>query len=793
MADQVTLLINFNGKKRNGNHNFWDPVWTLVAITVVLLCLGGGVGIGFLGRAFSKACNNDACALAREYEGCFDALPFIGVVFVIFLTPLGVFGFGSLISQFANRIARYGRDMVMLALAILTGVSSIVMILSWVFLLKPKTTFVGRPDGSNENDPLLVLIGGFIMITFTALSIACGLVLYQTSSLFPKAPINYSTGSLTPRGLSHNWRAYIIALCLFIICAFCNASFSSVWNYSAKSYFPATSPFALLQAKVSKKFIFKLYPDTVVYYTFLGVVATIGFLVHLSPSIRKFLHSRISISFLKKWIIGGISLGETVFFFCILVLYVYWLWFWRWGYTRIDTESGNATGMPDACCGWNTTGTNCTIPADEYPQLQIWARVIGHMTSLTLSLLILPVARNSLWDYVFGVPYERALQYHRVLGVVAYTLLTVHMLLWYIKWGIEKTLANNLFTLDYLQITPKNIHYDNFTIILNEISWVLVTIMIFIALFKRRNNYKLFYYSHQFAIIFYIVALVHAWTFWYYAMGGLFLWLVDRCIRIVRRSQSTTSKDKAIHHKAGVTMLAVEKQGFKFYPGQYAWVCVPAISEYDWHPFTISSPPSAGQITFHIKDMGPGKFTNKLLNLDADVLHEVRIDGPYGRPLYFDECDTLLLVAGGIGITPMVSIISEIFLRASSGQSVGNLQRVKLVWAARSRDVFFIFHEILAYAQEHAGVKFEFDLFVTDEVGQQESSSHGVNMSDNEVHEIVDGFVTSGRPDLRAIGKTVPHGPSTMMMVCGPEGLICAASDVGEEFDFLFHHEVFNF
>ena len=111
----------------------------------------------------------------------------------------------------------------------------------------------------------------------------------------------------------------------------------------------------------------------------------------------------------------------------------------------------------------------CCHRGDSHAELQIWARVLGHMTTLSMSLLLLPATRNSVWEYVFGVPFERAVQYHRILGVVAYTCLTSHMLLWLIKWGIEGTLQNNLWTLDYLQITPELIHYDNFTIILTEV------------------------------------------------------------------------------------------------------------------------------------------------------------------------------------------------------------------------------------------------------------------------------------------------------------------------------------
>lgn len=59
----------------------------------------------------------------------------------------------------------------------------------------------------------------------------------------------------------------------------------------------------------------------------------------------------------------------------------------------------------------------------------------------------------------FSSSYHRTLfpQYHRALGVLVWTLVTSHMVLWMIKWIMDKTLANNIFTITYLQITPENV------------------------------------------------------------------------------------------------------------------------------------------------------------------------------------------------------------------------------------------------------------------------------------------------------------------------------------------------
>lgn len=97
---------------------------------------------------------------------------------------------------------------------------------------------------------------------------------------------------------------------------------------------------------------------------------------------------------------------------------------------------------------------------------------------------------------------------------LAWFTVSLHMLLWFIKWGREGTLGHNMVTFSHLKISPHNIHYDNFTIPLCEIAWMGTTVMLAIALLGRRKNYELFYYAHHWAIVFLAVALLHAWSFW---------------------------------------------------------------------------------------------------------------------------------------------------------------------------------------------------------------------------------------------------------------------------------------
>jgi predicted ferric reductase len=86
-----------------------------------------------------------------------------------------------------------------------------------------------------------------------------------------------------------------------------------------------------------------------------------------------------------------------------------------------------------------------------------------------MSFTLFPASRNSLWESVFGIPFERAIKYHRIVGVLAYLTVTAHMLLWFVKWGKEQNLLHNLLSLNELRISKEVVHWDNFTIPLVEL------------------------------------------------------------------------------------------------------------------------------------------------------------------------------------------------------------------------------------------------------------------------------------------------------------------------------------
>lgn len=87
--------------------------------------------------------------------------------------------------------------------------------------------------------------------------------------------------------------------------------------------------------------------------------------------------------------------------------------------------------------------------------------------------------------------------------------------------------------------------------------------------------------------------------------------------------------------------------------------------------------------TFHIKALG-GK-TRDLLNAAAAKENlAVRIDGPYGPSLEYQDYQVLALFAAGIGITPALAIVKECIERRSDGVKTVAVEHIYVTWAIRS-------------------------------------------------------------------------------------------------------------
>lgn len=127
----------------------------------------------------------------------------------------------------------------------------------------------------------------------------------------------------------------------------------------------------------------------------------------------------------------------------------------------------------------------------------------------------------------------------------------------------------------------------------------------------------------------------------------------------------------------------------RFQPGQFAWITAWKTPFSDTeHPFSFSSSAEkVDTIDFTIKELG--KFTATIK--DLKVGQDIYVDGPFGAFSMdrYPDTERLIFIAGGIGITPLMSMLNTMVDR-------GDKRPVKLFYNNRDWDSLTFREEIEA-------------------------------------------------------------------------------------------------
>jgi ferredoxin-NADP reductase len=169
-------------------------------------------------------------------------------------------------------------------------------------------------------------------------------------------------------------------------------------------------------------------------------------------------------------------------------------------------------------------------------------------------------------------------------------------------------------------------------------------------------------------------------------------------------------------------------------PGQYVWISLPGVTGAGplagcaSHPYSISSAYRTGDTTFtiHMKSMGKGTWSEAVVKAaDAQGVSAFQggchISRPSGRftfnPVHFER---IVVVAGGIGATPLFSLVLDIVRDAAASLQDGAarqyqaVKQITVVWAVQHEDCLSWFKAELEEALSVAYVlQVDVKLFVT--------------------------------------------------------------------------------
>jgi ferric-chelate reductase len=196
--------------------------------------------------------------------------------------------------------------------------------------------------------------------------------------------------------------------------------------------------------------------------------------------------------------------------------------------------------------------------------------------------------------------------------------------------------------------------------------------------------------------------------------------------------------------------------------GQHVFIRFLSLRPLQSHPFTIASIEEEGEIMLMIKK--EGGFTKALHErVKNGYVWNTRalVDGPYGGPSRDPGAfDSVVLVAGGIGVTFTLPILKDLVRRT---QELGKLRctDISFIWVVRSdNSLEYVEEEIrnCILAMEY-GLRAE--LYFT---GSKFTVDKDVMLEPNMT-------VSYKRPDLAKILKAKNHYGKMCVLGCGPERL----------------------
>ena len=133
------------------------------------------------------------------------------------------------------------------------------------------------------------------------------------------------------------------------------------------------------------------------------------------------------------------------------------------------------------------------------------------------------------------------------------------------------------------------------------------------------------------------------------------------------------------HDVKGLYLRLPVAESFRFEAGQYIDIM---LSRGRRRSFSIASPPHCpGLLELHVRRAAGGEFSERLFDQDP-VNALLTIEGPLGQFVYRPSAAPMLLVGGGTGIAPLLSILRHVIEN-------GMERDMTLYWGVRSeRDLY---------------------------------------------------------------------------------------------------------
>ncbi|XP_024977285.1 ferric reduction oxidase 4-like [Cynara cardunculus var. scolymus] len=289
---------------------------------------------------------------------------------------------------------------------------------------------------------------------------------------------------------------------------------------------------------------------------------------------------------------------------------------------------------------------------------------LGYIGNITWAFLFFPVTRGSSILQLVGLTSESSVKYHIWLGHLSMVLFTAHSVGFIIYWAITDQMA--------LMLEWSRTYVSN---VAGEIAFILALVMWVTSIPRvRRKMFELFFYAHQTYILYLFFYIIHVGVAYFcLILPGIFLFLIDRYLRFLQSRTNVRVVAARLLPCDTLELNFTKIAGLDYNPASILFLNVPSISKLQWHPFTVTSNANMEPDMLTVLIKCQGTWSRKLYqHLSGSPIHhlQVSVEGPYGpTSSHFLRYENLVLISGGSGITPFISIIRELtFQRARQEQ-----------------------------------------------------------------------------------------------------------------------------
>ena len=342
------------------------------------------------------------------------------------------------------------------------------------------------------------------------------------------------------------------------------------------------------------------------------------------------------------------------------------------------------------------------LTGDSIGKLLAYGRLAGLLAVLAILFQIMLVGRVRWVERSFGL--DRLTRLHHIVGFALILLLLLHPVLLTMGHGMQAGLGFWEQMDDFCKT------WSGVLAAAIGLGLMLATTVFSVLVVLKRVRYELWYATHLMLYVAFGLTVLHqvvtgsdftdhpAFRHYWYALY-LFVILNLLFYRLVKPwllfSRHRFLVARVVPESDDVTSVYIGGRNLGAYPveaGQFMIVRFLA-KGFRWqaHPFSVSCYPDGKQLRLSIKRLGDYTRCIPALKTGTPVL----IDGPHGVfTSRMCKSDRVLLVAGGIGITPIRSLAEEM---------AGRGRDVVLIYANRNRETLVFRNELEELAARASG------------------------------------------------------------------------------------------